>query len=1151
MRAAEAGERRRWREIKRDLEIAPISTIHSFCAGLLREWCVEAALDPEFGVLDEMQTRALLRETVHEFILQRLTESDGMRQLVARLGLRSVGQALRKLLSERDRVDRVLKACNGTSRNRWEAALEAAQAALLERVTGSGAWTDALAVLEAHQASDADDKMEVNRRRILAEAAVVNDDGRPYPDRVAAWGALLSACRPNVGQHRKWPSKDVLAEVRAAVKRLGQLKAEEGDGSHLRPGAQDDMAAHLTDALIAEYGQAREAFSAAKRRRAVLDFSDLQILVRNLLADHPEVRAACQRRYRYVLVDEFQDTNELQKEIIWCIAGEPGAAEFPPPLARGKLFLVGDAKQSIYRFRDADVRVFNRTWEQFERTDGCVVHQLTRNFRSRRQLVQFHNDLFSRPEVMGTERGGRADFESWYTELEAEHGDLTDEPTPPVELLWARMATDDEPEEESAERDNLEKIREVEAWLIATRIKEMVANGEVRVQNPKEHEIGAGETLPPVRYGNIAILFRAMSDLYIYERGLRENDVPYYVVAGRGFYERQEIRDLLSVLHALENSQDEVALAGALRSPLFAVSDETLYWLCRRWRGRTWRGLYDRVCAARGEVPEELAHLDPAELTKVRRAAELLPRWRRVRHRVPIADLLHTVVQETGYLGALLTQFGGQQAAANVEKLIDVAREFGAGGLFSLNDFLTAMEEATLFEERESQAATQTEQEDVVQMMTIHKAKGLDWPVVIVPDLARGARAGQDGDVMLSPVYGPIVKGEDEDGALKWPAIGNEARRLEQEMELAERRRVFYVAATRARDRLILAASVKRRKEGTHARNTPLAWLSEALGLPCDAESRPLEGEEWQGMLTVRWVDNPRRPPRRKAAPYREHEQSVTAAEPVEPAGQEEEIESRVREVPIHLAGQRRFSVTELTTYLTCPQQYYYLYVERLPAYEPRELSEGRALTWAERGTIAHKALQRLGRHEGAAPEEIVAACLRELAPGTAAADDVRRELVAMMKRYRESDTYELVRHAARLKTEAPVAFQWGEALIEGRIDAAVYDQAGALTVVDFKTGELPRAGFGGCAELSAHGFQVGLYALGVREAEGKLPARLLVYYLDRAEAREHDPERTAQQAGELATRAISRIREAKFEAAGERCQECRHAWVCRVAAHG
>ncbi len=435
---------------------------------------------------------------------------------------------------------------------------------------------------------------------------------------------------------------------------------------------------------------------------------------------------------------------------------------------------------SIYRFRGADVHLFQRLRQR-------VAHEgrqgLTTNFRSQPAVLDFANVLV----------GHRL---AEYGPLRAFRGQVN--PGPCVEFLWGPCA----------DSDGATEARACEAEGIARRIAAMIGREELVAERTSD-----GERLRPVRRGDVVLLFRAMSNVHLYEAALRRHGLDYYLVGGRAFFAQQEIYDLLNLLRTLENPQDELSLAGTLRSPFCCLSDEALFVLRRgrRFAGipadaplpvksGLWSGLHDDAL---------LDHLPAGQGDAVLRARRSLDCWGALKDRLPIARLLGEVFADSGYDAATQFEFLGDRKLANLWKLIDLARTFDRSGLFGLAEFIARLGDLVDSQPREEQAATQPENADVVRLMTIHQAKGLEFPVVFVPDVDAAGGGPHLPAAHWDARLGCVVRPPADEPTAPFPDYGWGLWKVGEEIEdWDESLRTLYVACTRAEDYLVLSAAV-------------------------------------------------------------------------------------------------------------------------------------------------------------------------------------------------------------------------------------------------------------------------------------------------------------------------------------------------------
>jgi len=771
-----------WLELVRELDSARITTIHSFCGSLLRSHAVEAGLDPRFGVLDQGQADTLLSELIDEQLRERLAEHDGpLIDLVVEFGISGLKDRIAVLLRRRHEVDWAAwteETPEGLVA-RWERfARDVALPVAAGELAASPAAREVLDIARARPSSNATmlGRFELLAEKLpglaesrdpLADLAAINEAARVVGGGgKKAWAETKKGtgliCRngPEGASHKLAPSpfsyerfKSACEQLRKGIK--GTQKLAEFDAEAARPAAETVLR------LLALTGQVAAAYQAHKRELGLLDFDDLLIHARDLLVGpkREALRRQLAAQIHLLLVDEFQDTDPLQVELVEALCD--GA------VTGGKLFLVGDHKQSIYRFRGADPRVFQRLRQTIPERGRLP---LTLNFRSQPAVLAFVNALFA--DELGPE----------YEPLRPYRPQVT--PLPAVEFLWAPVET------EGGKKPSENELRAREADWIARRIRAMLEAGEPIVLDEGTLETDT-PSARPVRAGDVALLFRALSNVELYEEALRRYGIDYYLVGGHAFYAQQEIYDLVNLLRALASEADELSLAGVLRSPFFNLHDETLFWLAQHPEGLG-AGLM-------AEAPP--AELDDEQRRRVRFAAATLRELRAMKDRLPVARLIQEALARTGYDAVLLGEFLGERKLANLHKLVDQARGFDRSGVFTLDDFITQLSEFVARQPDEPLAATCPESTDVVRLMTIHQSKGLEFPVVFVPDLGRKPR-GTTATVAFTPELGPMLKKADV-------VTGFDLyRAVEVAEDRAETNRLLYVATTRAADYLVLSAGV-------------------------------------------------------------------------------------------------------------------------------------------------------------------------------------------------------------------------------------------------------------------------------------------------------------------------------------------------------
>ena len=752
----------------RALDSAPITTIHGFCTTLLRQFAVPAGLDPGFEVLDDVLS-ANIRTEALQASLRGLLEvpadpdspAAALRELVVLFGWPAVVEA----------VDGLLLSVDRPAWSRWlnrstdDIAEEWVRQTRRDLLPG---WVEYLAAASPKIAPclglldrlrGGSPAVALKRDRLLAEVPGLH----AAADLAGAVEELCGLAKVQGTSKKDWPDERLYDAVKDA---FTAFREDLPKKLAVFTGAPENAAAaaRVGQHFLRVASVADDAYALRKRRAGVLDFQDLLVLARDLLRDRADVRAAVRGRFRFVLLDELQDTDPVQMELIDLLLGQAGKEH-------GRLFAVGDHKQSIYRFRGAEVELF-RKLRQAAHPDGR--QGLTRNYRSRPGVIRFVNALFSKrvPD---------------YEPLEADRPDADGGAS--VEFLWSVL--------EEVGKESAAEVRAREAEAIAGRIVELLNDPTPRVAD-------RGGEPRRVERRDIVLLFRSMSHVATYEAALRRHGLDYYLVGGRAFFAQQEVYDLLNLLRAVENPEDAASLVGALRSPFCGLSDEAVFLLAAHPDG-PWAGLTD---------PERVAILPEDQRPAAGRARQWLSDWRALKDRLPLGRLLNTVIAESGYDAALQFEFLGDRKLANLWKLVDLARGFDRSGLFGLPEFVARLADLIARQPREEQAATLPETADVVKLMSIHQAKGLEFRVVVVPDLAAPARGDRHPVARWHRGLGCLVRlpSEFEDREDDPPPFPDFADRLgrvaDQLADWQEDLRVLYVACTRARDLLVLSAGL-------------------------------------------------------------------------------------------------------------------------------------------------------------------------------------------------------------------------------------------------------------------------------------------------------------------------------------------------------
>jgi ATP-dependent exoDNAse (exonuclease V) beta subunit len=988
----------------RAAEGAFISTIHGFCSRLLRTHALAAGIDPEYRVLDALEAE--------------------------RLGVEAFDGALSAFLHADADPER-LRLVAAYTPDRLAAMVRTAYAHLRSR----GAIMPELPEIEPPRPGDQRERLERAAGAALGEIAALDGVvvGRARariercvellersPDVAELDAAALGKLGVGTGANAlKTPAFDAYREALDALTALVSHQQEYRDQGLLRD-------------LLHSYG---DRYATLKRDRSALDFDDLELQANELLRTDPLVRERWAERFEHVMIDEFQDTSPLQNELLERIAGE-------------RLFRVGDEFQSIYRFRHADVAVFREQADRARAQDR--FESLTANFRSRPEVLDAINVLF------GAVWGER------FPRLRAgSPGGVQAPDRPSVELIvadrphngsrWRERFAAAEGGPELAFGETLRDVtpaRAAEARILAKRIDELLGEGRCTA-------------------GDVVLLVRATTHLAAYERALEDRGIPTYVMGGRGYWSQQQVGDLRAYLAALANPLDELALYTALASPLAGVSVDGLIVLraaARTSRRDPWTVLRDLV-AGGAQAQNVATELGTADAERARRFAALLGEERDRAPRLSIETVIDRAVTRSGYDLHVLAASAGRRRMANVRKLMRLAREFEAEEGRDLRAFIDYVAERDELGDRQGEAPLEPEDVHAVRLMTVHRAKGLEFPVVCVADLGKPGREDRsalqisdDGNVGISLAQ----LGGGSVASTRLAAIRERQKLADEE----EEKRVFYVAATRAEELLILSGATDLEKlPEEQPLEEPLRWIWRALApeLP-EIESEATVERSIDGravpirclVLRPDTVDELLTPadraPRRADAP---------------PPGLEAlDVPALAAVPPPRALAVSRLSYTGLQRYAECGYRFYLERSLRLPrpdalapvdvvAPEPLD-----ALPAIVRGAVAHQLLERLDHMSPAAPApEAVARAIA--AHGEVVRDDEVAEIARLVAGFAGTPIQRRIAAAERVRAELAFAFTLAPPgggrhplLVNGVVDVHATEPDRVL-IVDYKSDRL------------------------------------------------------------------------------------------------
>jgi len=1053
---------RRWREVYHALNDAPISTIHGFCTHLLRERPVEAGVDPDFAILDPVDAVILVRDSVRQTVARARKGSDvyaAILRLTSNLDRRPM-LLIERLINRREVLGPVIESLAGVPADQL---VEAARSRsndlardVLRRIAESGLLQrlDELSGLADRASGSA--RKTIERIRAVREelGRCQTDAGRAHElfDRLQTTFLTRSGSprKQGTGSRTDWTSPDLYEQYRQmytyAAETVGQLELDRIPEFRL---ARERIAAETLRALMDVYHECIDRYNEAKRARRTLDFCDLQERATAMLEAYPVVRRSYSSRFVHILVDEFQDTNRLQWQLVHRLASDDSGR-----LRQRGLFIVGDEAQSIYGFRNAEVEVFREVRHSIRGTaDGTEIPS-RENFRSANRVIGAVNMLF------GPEKD--------YLDLTPFRKDTAGI----VEVIVA---------DSGDEKLGVAGQCAAEAHTIANRVLGATRPGplEILVEAEDARSARAG-------FGDIAVLLRQRPHMQAIFDAFRCADIPFWTPGGTGFFGQQEIWDMLTALRCVAVPDNEVALAGYLRSPLGGVSDETLFAVSLE-DGEMYRDKLARFVANPSSGPDAML---------VRDGLERIERWRTYAGRVALDTLVRTICDETGLWMSLASDPRAPQPAHNIERLIDEARSFTANESRNVRAFLERMDYLVDTEWRQSEAPVAGGPQNAVRVMTVHQAKGLEFPVVVVAQCHLGYNLGARETVKVHRRAGIGFRTPDpEENYSRTATVGyRHVQRAIEKDARAEEMRLLHVACTRARDALILTGFGTEPKDNCWWHSI-LDRLTEGSGLveyrsAADINAQSAELEPQSAAVETEVLDEL----------VRIAEGPPPGADTVS-AGIQRSLDGLER-VP----GARRLvdmSPTQWILYCECPRRYFYRRV--IGAEEPAVSSESRSIRQEdethtdalEYGRIVHRALELFVRDR-----TIDRAVTQSIAEFPRPLPDVSGQVRTIVHEFAESPLGRTALRAADIRPEQEFVMKMGGMMVQGSIDLMWLDDDGRWHVTDYKTSRSKDSGDTGTARRTqlAHRYapQLALYALATQQLEQTdTPVIRTLYFTD------------------------------------------------------
>ncbi len=1026
-------ERKKLLKIRDQLNSAFISTIHGFCSRLLREFPLEAGLVPDFSVMDEIKQSVMINEAIKKIFekidsSKETTEIEEWAKLFFELPGKSIIDMLREALGKPWEMNQIIEIYRDRDEEEYIKFLESSWLELYNQSLGNPNIDQFVQLSDQIVALDSVADKNKAGKDLLDTLNSLRENYRRDKDDLQTKAVFVRLIKQSttakgnayknlayLGTNSGWspPACPLIKELSIMSESHAQ-NIQTVDPGEL-PNENDRKWFKLLKIFIDLFILVRRQYVEMKEENGCVDFEDLQSLSLKLLTGNETVLSEFQNRFEYIMVDEFQDTNELQWQIVTALGDKGSGPE--------KVFVVGDPKQSIYGFRNADIRVFRHVKNLFAEQagynteteyDGNVI--FSESFRFLPRLNAFINHLFS--DIL--RENPENPFEVGYNPLTSKR-DLPGKG-------WTELAILDSTDPESPG----------EAEYIAWKIRSLIDGSMPCYKwDTEEKEL-------PLEYGDITILLKNRNRLLEVEEALRRKGIPFKTVGGIGFWQRQEIFDFYHLLRFISNPGDDFALIALLRSRVFLIPDSALYLLASE-DGNTYLEKLSAEFNQTGYSEDDIEQL--------RAAGDLASKWLECRDRMSLFDLLNMIIDDVRLNAVLSAELDGEQLSANLEKVIDLANAFDSGGLGGFQDFMSSVEDLIDREIKEAEAQVTLEDRGTVKIMTIHASKGLQFPVIFAPYLNQKQK-NRSSSILIDTNLGFSAKLR-PNGDEKEPQdhlLHRLIKIREHRKQIAELKRLFYVAVTRSSNYLFLSSTIK--KEKIEA-DSALSWIFSRFGLDLASlnEIKKIEMEEFDVSVVTGFDDT--------GTPKSDYESFYKGLRRLSKiALGEDKYSEKTPEYLIPLKGKvrgRTFSATQIMTYLQDKDEYFRRY--------HLGFFEGDYETFADdvrktdhallKGKMVHRYLELM--NDDTDPEDkIIDQILFEFDIfESKLREEFRLDLVNLNRDILNSPVGREIIRAADAKNETSVTMKIGDDYFTGTLDRIYKDENGEWLVADYKTNRI------------------------------------------------------------------------------------------------
>ncbi|MFC1561061.1 UvrD-helicase domain-containing protein [Candidatus Latescibacterota bacterium] len=1004
-----------WLHVAENAHFAPISTIHSFCNSILRNHPIDAGLDPFFKVIDEVTNSELKNKVINRYVISQMLEKpNNMAFLMDTFGMSELKKILRSLLDKRTHVVKFLDSIEHSCTIDTATLQEKYKKSLLKQTD-----TFIYMLKEFHTFRPESDRIVEIYDILFDGLEKISDMQKNDIVDTAYITFILDSIVVKGGSSNKW-GKDRLKALRDEMKEckifLNSLISFYEN--------EKDVTAKAASLLVENYNLIESLFLETKKSGEYLDNDDILIETWKLLRTNGKLCQKISLSYRHILVDEFQDTDGIQMDILRMIAGNS------PTM----LFTVGDSKQSIFRFRGADVTVF----DEFKQNAENFL-RMKANYRSSPSIISFINATFSK--IMGDEP--EFPFEAVYTAMKPVRNEVSNSPA--VELVVVDIKGSD------LRRTN-------EANFIAKRIRELNTGD----RKSKKYS-----------FRDMALLLRKGTQVNDYEEAFLREGIPFVNKIGGRLSDSPVAYDIGNLLSWLCHPADPVVLTAVLISPFFNVDSDTLFKI------KTSAGAAEKIPSFIIET-KDFSSDDLNKLANTKKISEILKGLLSIFNRVSIRDVLNKAFEETGYtLSLLADRIIGEQSLAVIDLILETADTFEKNG-GSPGEFANLLLSGERFTEESARVETK---DDALSILTIHRAKGLEFKVVFLADItSRGRKVS--GDIVFDDDLGPGFNIRDKHGGRIKTYVNRYTENIERKEKIAESKRLFYVGCTRAKDHLVISGGTPPRElDCKYEKDNWMRWLHASLSISPDGELSESTNDAFvyhrihknnaAGSTTVtdHWKKLLNSTEKDKTIEDYPLEKLIAPVKSVP-----------VSDVPAHT------SPTQIMDYTICPALYVYKHVHGLDIQSPVSFPQQNDNLGIHYGLLAHTVLEKLDFNDSNGWESLV-----ETMAGSNMPAVLIKKLNNDLRRFSESDLFRQITKAEELRSEEPFAFIEHDVLVRGKIDL-IYRNGNNPVIVDYKTEKIRVEEIHEVSE--SYRLQLGLYALAVSRALSLLPSRLVLYYL-------------------------------------------------------